>query len=212
LSEISLRNWWWVALTLGGKFEDFILKRTLIVGDVGVGKTRMTIQILGDALAKGYSKDITIIDMAPGSLVYEDRKIGGSISEMIELPREVRYLKPSMVWAPRLSARSPGELLSMVEANRISIEPLLREFVESPTSILFINDVSIYLQSGCYKAVIEALEASKTFIGNGYYGGSLSFDYGTGISRVERYLMDLLIKKMDHVINLSEAYENRPQI
>ncbi len=192
-------------LTLSSKFKDYILKRTLIVGDVGVGKTGMTIRILGDALARGYSRDITIIDMAPRTMVYGGRRIGGCIAEMMKLPGGIRYLQPSMVMAPRLSATSPGQLLLMVEANRKFIEPLLREFLDDPTPILFINDVSIYFQSGCYKAVFEVLEASKTFIGNGYYGGSLSFDYGTGVSKVERYLMDLLLSKMDIVINLSET-------
>lgn len=192
-------------LTSRCNFRDFTLKRTLIVGDVGVGKTKMTIQILSDALSQGYSRDITIIDMAPRTTVYGGRRIGGCISEMMRLPGGVRYLQPSMVMAPRLSASSPGQLLLMVEANRRSIEPLLREFLDDPTPILFINDVSIYFQSGCYKAVFDALEASKTFIGNGYYGSSLSFDYGTGVSKVERYLMDLLLSKMDIVINLSET-------
>lgn len=184
------------------RFKDCILKRTLIVGDVGVGKTRMTIQILCDALAQGYSRDITIIDMAPRSMIYGGRRIGGCISEMMKLPREVRYLQPSVIMAPRVSAESPAQLLRMVEANRKSIEPLLREFLDDPTPILVINDVSIYFQSGCYRTLFEALEESKTFIGNGYYGGTLSFDYGTGISKIERHLMDLLITKMDNVINL----------
>ncbi|MBS7652174.1 MAG: hypothetical protein QW638_05740 [Candidatus Bathyarchaeia archaeon] len=187
------------------KFDDLILKRTLIVGDVGVGKTRMTINLLCDALSKGYSRDITIVDMAPGSMVYQGRKIGGCISDMIKLPGGVRYLKPNRIMAPRITASSPGELLLMVENNRKSIEPLLREFLDDPTPILFINDVSIYFQSGCYKKVFEVLEASKTFIGNGYYGGSLIFDYGTGVSKIERHLMDLLISKVDIVINLSES-------
>ncbi|MBS7637458.1 hypothetical protein KEJ49_00990 [Candidatus Bathyarchaeota archaeon] len=181
------------------------MKRALIVGDVGVGKTGMTIRILCDALSKGYSRDITIVDMAPRSMEYQGRRIGGCISEMIKLPRDVRYLQPKGIVAPRLSASSPSQLLLMVEANRRSIEPLLREFLDDPTPILFVNDVSIYFQSGCYKAVFDALEASKTFIGNGYYGSSLSFDYGTGVSKVERYLMELLLSKMDIVINLSET-------
>ncbi len=193
----------------GDRFRDFLGKRSLIVGDVGVGKTKMTLTILRDALAQGSSRDISIIDMAPGGLLYGGRRIGGRISEMINLPVEVRYLHPPRVEAPRISARSPGELLRMVEANRASIEPLLREFIDDPTPILFINDVSIYLQSGCYRAVFEALEASKTFIGNGYCGDSLSFDHGTGVSKVERYLMDLLIEKMDLVISLSETPEKR---
>lgn len=186
-------------------FRDFALKRTLIVGDVGVGKTKMTVQILSDALSQGYSRDITIIDMAPRAMVYGGRRIGGCISEMMKLPGGVRYLQPPMVAAPRLSASSPGQLLLMVEANRKSIEPLLREFLDDPTPILFVNDVSIYFQSGCYKAVFEALEASKTFIGNGYYGSSLPSDYGTGVSKIERHLMDLLLSRMDIVINLSET-------
>jgi hypothetical protein len=69
--------------------------------------------------------------------------------------------------------------------------------------MLFINDISIFFQSGSSKAVLSTIEASETFIANGYYGKYFAFDHDTGVSKTERDLMDLLASKMDKVIDLS---------
>jgi hypothetical protein len=49
---------------------------------------------------------------------------------------------------------------------------------------------------------MEALDACETFIANGYHGDSLSEDRGTGVSKIERDLMNRLASRMDVVINL----------
>jgi len=69
-------------------------------------------------------------------------------------------------------------------------------------SILFINDTSIYLQSGDYETILSTVRAADTLIANGYYGRTMEFDFDTGISMVERELMDKLIMSADIVIKL----------
>ncbi len=71
-------------------FNDVVGKNVLISGDVGVGKTKLTIELLEEAVALGLSAKITIIDMAPATVYIEGRKIGGKLVEF--------SLKLSWLW------------------------------------------------------------------------------------------------------------------
>jgi len=170
---------------------------------VGAGKTRLTARLLEEAVDLGLSKEITVIDMAPRTQEIRGRVVGGRLSEVTEACGRVRYLAPRRVETPRLSASSAEELLRMVRLNAERIGPLLEEYLRRPTPILFINDVSLYLQSGSIDPVLRALRRAETFIANGYYGEYFAReDHGTGISRRERELMDLLASQVDIVIRL----------
>lgn len=177
-------------------------KKALIMGDVGTGKTKLTVELLEEAVELGFSRMITVIDMAPEAEVVEGRTVGGRLSEFTRSHREVRYLMPPKVETPRLTASSAEELLSLARLNVERIRPLLEEYVAAPSLILFINDISIYLQSRSVDTVLRAAGRAETFIANGYYGGYFSQDHGTGVSRRERDLMDLLASHMDIVIRL----------
>jgi hypothetical protein len=151
---------------------------------------------------QGHSGEITVIDMAPGTEVYEGRSIGGRLPELTDACRHVRYMSPSKVETPRLRAKTPGELLRMARLNEERIKALLDEYLERPSPILFVNDVSIYLQSGLIDLILLTANRAGTFVANGYYGERLSADLGTGVSERERALMDALASEMDLVINL----------
>jgi len=183
-------------------FKDIVGKKVLITGDVGVGKTKLTIALLEEAIALGLSAKITIIDMAPTTVYIEGRKIGGKLVEFSEKLRAIRYLTPQRVETPRLSAKSTRELLHLVNLNEKRIRPLLKEFVETPTSILFVNDISIYLQSGFDEPILSVMRSSETFVANGYFGSTLHSDFETDVSSTERRLMKKLADTVDIVINL----------
>ena len=183
-------------------FNDVVGKKVLISGDVGVGKTKLTIALLEEAVALGLSDKITIIDMAPATVYIEGRKIGGKLVEFSEKLSDVRYLTPLRVETPRLSAKSMRELLNLVDLNEKRIKPILKEFVETPTSILFVNDISIYFQSGFVESILSVMRSSETFVANGYYGSTLQSDFETDVSKTERRLMKKLADTVDVVINL----------
>jgi hypothetical protein len=189
-------------LSIQYAFKDFVGKNVLITGDVGVGKTKLTITLLEEAVALGLSDKITIIDMAPATVFIEGRKIGGKLVENFEKLRILRYLTPQRVETPRLSAKSTRELLHLVDLNEKRIRPLLKEFVATPTSILFVNDISIYLQSGFDESILSVMRSSETFVANGYYGSTLKSDFETDVSATERRLMKKLANTVDIVINL----------
>ncbi len=162
----------------------------------------MTAGLLDEAVEQGYSGEITVIDMAPETEVFEGRSIGGRLPELTDACRQVRYLSPKKVETPRLRAKTPGELLRMARFNEERIKSLLDKYLERPSPILFINDVSIYLQSGSIDQILLSADKARTFVANGYYGEQLSADLGTGISERERALMDALASEMDLVISL----------
>lgn len=185
-------------------FQDFLGRKVLIRGDVGAGKTKLTAKLLREAIALGYSREITVIDMAPEMEIIDGKPIGGRLLES-DRPRDIRYLAPLRVEMPRVKAASAEELRHLIHLNAERIRPLLEAYLKAPTPILFINDVSIYLQSGCLHPLTDVIESAETAIINGYYGEYLAEDLGTGISEVERRLMEYLASSMDIVINLGSA-------
>jgi hypothetical protein len=183
-------------------FSDLVGKKSLIMGSVRTGKTRLTVELLEEAVGLGHAEDITVIDMAPETELIGGKSIGGRLEEFTEACRKVRYLAPDKVETPRLRAASPDHLLSMVRLNAERIGPLLASYLNTPSPILFVNDLSIYLQSGSADQVFAAAQLAETFIANGYYGEFFSSDHGTGVSEKERELMGLVASRMDVVIRL----------
>ena len=186
----------------GHSFTEFVGKKILIIGDVGAGKTKLTLELISQAVEAGYAKDTTIIDMAPATKLVKGKKIGGRLLEIMEMLEQLRYLTPIRVETPRLSAEDADHLLHLIKLNHDAILPLLQDFINKPSTVLFINDISIFLQSGSSEAVLSTIETSETFIANGYYGKYFAFDHDTGVSKTERDLMDLLASKMDKVISI----------
>jgi len=174
-------------------------RKILILGDVGSGKTRLTAQILDSLLEKISVNDITVVDMSPTTVT----GIGGRLSSYTSNALKVRYLAPEVVRAPRIEGKNRDEVISLAEFNKKVIAPLLHEFIRRPTSILFINDLSIYLHVGDVEMIIKCLELSDTVVANSYYGNALFNDKGSNISVREKKMISLLISKFDEVFNLS---------
>jgi archaellum biogenesis ATPase FlaH len=176
--------------------------KVIILGEVGTGKSSLTLKLIRQAIELSKVGEITIIDMAPSTATLEGRRVGGRLVEMSDLVRQVVYLAPTEIKAPRLSAHSSEELIQIVSRNKQLIDSAIRAYRKKPTPILFINDLSIYLQSGDISSILELINLPKTLIANGYYGTSLDHDLGTGISKLERSMMDRLCQSMDLIISL----------
>jgi len=183
-------------------FKKFLKKKILIVGDVGSGKTKLTANLLDQAVDMGYSRKITVIDMAPPTMRVRGIRIGGTLAEITRSTLKVRYLKPAKVKAPRVTAKTPQELRKLAKFNRTAIDRLLTKYAQKPTPILLINDVSMYLQAGRLERILRVARKAETFIANGYFGKKLEEDLGTGISGREKTLMKRLMKEMDILIRL----------
>ena len=177
---------------------DLLGKRVLILGDTGTGKTRLTKRLLIEAIEEGHSQDITVIEMAPPSIELRGLSVGGVL--LNSTPPKLRILEGGEIKTPRLSARDGEEVLRLADYNRGVIEKLLEDFIRAPTKILFINDISLYLQRGDLEYLWKVLQKAETVIANGYIGEKLKDDLGTGLSAREGQLIEMLASRTDVVI------------
>ncbi|MEM2945285.1 MAG: hypothetical protein QW542_04795 [Thermoproteota archaeon] len=183
---------------MSSSIREVLGRRILILGKMGSGKTKLTAEILDRLLEDADPSWITVIDMSPTTVP----GVGGRVSTYTSNVFKARYLAPKVVRAPRIEGRSREEVLSLAEFNRMSIEPLLQEFLTKPTPILLINDLSIYLHSGDVSKIVECLELSNTVVANSYYSEILMDDKGSGVSEKEKKLLDMLMNKFDRVLRI----------
>ncbi|RLG71799.1 MAG: hypothetical protein DRO23_11440 [Thermoprotei archaeon] len=181
-------------------------RRTLIMGELGSGKTLLTLKLVLNLISNGYGRHITILDFAPKKI----GNIGGRFLDFGFNPSRVfAYLIPSKIYTPRISAKSPQELLDLALRNKKNIEEVIFKYLANPTDILIINDITLYFHAGSLELIDECMMVSKTFIANAYYGEKLSFDYGTGVSAKEKSMVLELLKYMDNVVVLKRKKRGR---
>lgn len=158
---------------IGG--QDWLGKRLLILGDVNTGKTTLCRSILEDFCRLGLGRQIVIVDLAPHipeELSFEKGLpgVGGSLR-----PPEgcgVIYMAAHLD-APRLSSTSEAEAMAKARANREIIEELFCRMDLERREILFVNDVTMYLQAGTAEDLIARFGLADTLVVNGYLGESL---------------------------------------
>jgi len=173
--------------------------KTLIVGDVGAGKTAFTRRLLMEAVDQ-VSDMITVLDFAPPAQKLKGVDIGGYLLE--DGHPKVRCLYSRLIKTPRLSAEDGDELIRLASHNRKITESLIARFLDAPTDTLFVNDASIHLQQGNIRELWKAISEASTVIANGYMGSTLNPDHGSGVSKRENFKLRLLIARMDRVITL----------
>ena len=182
--------------------EDILDKRTLIIGDVGTGKTRLTAELINGLIERGFGEYMTIIDLGPSL-----GRVGSTLAQYSRNIVRLRYLRPSKIYAPRLTAISRDELNEYIMWNYSESRRLFMEYVKSPTDILVVNDLSIFLHRGTVSEVIRFIKHSDTFIGNAYYGKAIVDKFGLGLDEVEKSRVEELLNYMDNIINLNWRVE-----
>ena len=171
--------------------------KVLILGEVGAGKTKLTADLLRGLLEVYEAREITVIDMAPP----RRGGVGGRLRSY--LPEiQLRYLESREIIPPRLMGRTAEEVLAFAKANYEALRPLVYRFLEAPTKVLVINDLSIYLHAGPLDDILACIAKAETFLANSYYGRRLEDDKGSGLSARERSAVEALAKHMDLVIYL----------
>jgi hypothetical protein len=168
----------------------YLNRRTIIVGDVNSGKTTLTTGILEHFLNAGYGPQIAVLDLSPKPV----QGIGGKLS--LASDTSVLYLT-AHIHAPRLMGTDAAHTLRLAEENARTIETLFEKFTCQPRDILFVNDATLYLQSGSLTLFLETLSVSSTHIINCYYGHTFA---DSELTQRERELTDTLITWSDEVI------------
>ncbi|MCS7103900.1 MAG: hypothetical protein NZ992_08505, partial [Candidatus Korarchaeum sp.] len=114
-----------------------------------------------------------------------------------------RYLRPEGLHAPRLEGRDSEEVLRLARINESIAKPLLLIFLQEPTRVLVMNDITIYLHSGDLSLILDCISSSETFLGNAYYGKGEFDDKGSGLNERERELVEELMRRADVILKLS---------
>lgn len=174
-------------------------RKTLIRGEVGKGKTSLLSHLLVEAIEAEKTNSITLIDMAPGERYSGGRKVGGKLA--IPASLVVRCIAPERIVAPRLEGTTAEEVVRLAMQNASILEPCLAQYIASPTPVLFVNDLTIYLHCGRIELIREAITLAKTFVGTAYWGDFFD-DKGSGINARERLLLGKLIGLFDVVVDL----------
>ncbi len=180
-------------------FSELRGMKTLIVGDVGAGKTTFTRRLLMEAVDQ-VSDVIMVLDFAPRAQKVKGMDVGGYLLE--DSHPKIKCLYSKLIKTPRLSAKDGDEVIRLASYNREITESLITKFLDSPTDTLFINDASIHLQQGNLRELLNAMSIASTVVANGYMGSTLRPDHGSGVSERENFKLRQLAARMDRVIEL----------
>lgn len=171
------------------KLANYWGKRILIIGDLNTGKSELTAGLLDQVLVSKRAKT-ALLDLAPELTM----GIGGKISVP---PNPFLSYYTTTIIPPRLTARSSEEAEAYALQNAKAIEALFTYYMKNPCEVLFINDVSLYLQAGDLGKLLSVLGTASTVIMNGYFGSGLG---GGKLGKRERQQMKGLQKTCDQVI------------
>ena len=181
-------------------FDDFIGAHTILYGEANTKKTYYTakfVQYLTD-IKKINPKEIYILDFAPQLSNIRGLKIGGKIEDFF--PQSImcnNILFEGEIIPPRLNANNKNELYQYAQMNYEKTFEILEIFNEVPTSFLVINDISIYLQLGNKKYLLDTIKQASTFFGNTYYGSSIKRNFAKLFSKKEKHSVKFLLKRVD---------------
>lgn len=181
-------------------FDDFIGTHTILYGEANTKKTYYTakfVQYLAE-IQKINPKEITILDFAPKLSEIRGLKIGGKIEDFYPQSLKCKNITfEGEIIPPRLNANNKKELYQYAQMNYEKIHEILEIYNEEPTSILIINDISIYLHLGNKKYILDTIKQASTFFGNSYYGSSIKRNFALFFSMKEKRAVKYLLKRVD---------------
>ena len=184
-------------------------KKILVIGDVNTGKTTLCKRWLAELCQQGLGARIALLDLAPTisrELALQRGIVGAGGELRAPAGSEVLDLRATLE-PPRLSSSSEGEALEKAERNAQLIETLSCQ-LEPQRDILFINDVTLFLQARSAASLTEAVgfDRRTTLVVNGYRGERLG---GGALTRHETAEMGELEKAFSNpgkVVTLTHRY------
>ncbi|MFW9987064.1 MAG: hypothetical protein ACFFC3_00210 [Candidatus Odinarchaeota archaeon] len=181
-------------------YEAFIGHKTILYGETNTKKTFYTAKFVQNLIELYHidPKEISILDFAPPYSIIKNVKIGGKIKDFYEdSVKCINFSFEGEIIPPRLNAKNLTELYENACENFKKTYKILSLFNDNPTSILIINDISIYLHIGNKIFFLESIKKAPTFFGNSYYGSSITSDFASLFSRREKRSVEYLIEKLD---------------
>ena len=168
---------------------DLLGKKMLVMGDINAGKTTLCRQWLARLCAQGHGGRIVVLDLAPDipPALAQARGLAGAGSYLLPPPDSDVLDLRTHLHAPRLSSATEAEAEEKAAENARAIEALFDQLPPSGSGrdVLFINDVTLYLQAGFAADLLGNLGKADftTLVVNGYWGQRLG---DSALSRRER--------------------------
>ncbi|MFX0032972.1 MAG: hypothetical protein ACFE8V_10785 [Promethearchaeota archaeon] len=184
-------------------FQKFIGQYTLLYGENDTQKTYLTSKFVEYLmkLENVEPKEISIIDFAPKLTYIDNLKIGGRIKDYFKDSKNCNYIKyKGEIIPPRLRADNKEDLYKNLCHNYKITSNILQIFNENPTSILVLNDLSIYLHLGSKDYILRTIFKTNTFFGNSYYGYSIKKNFSKLLSIKERKRVEFLTRHLKNAI------------
>ena len=159
----------------GIHLEDYLNRKTLILGDVNTGKTTLTREVLEALCRRDLGERIAVVDMAPEipEELARQRGLSGVGGKLVPTEGQGILYLGGHFEPPRLSSKTEEEAMEKARQNQRIGEGLFRKLDGQSRAILLINDVSIYLQAGTVENLTRWLDQAVTVIANGYWGKRL---------------------------------------
>ena len=186
-------------------------RRILVIGDVNTGKTTLCQRWLNELCQQGLGARTAVIDLAPtiSRELALQRGIVGAGGEL-HAPAgsgvlDLRtHLEP-----PRLSSSTENEALEKAARNAQRIDALLGR-LEPQRDILFINDVTLFLQARSAASLIKSARFDRrtTLVINGYRGERLGGGALTRHETAEMAELEKLFAEQGEVVRLTHRYDS----
>ena len=175
--------------------DEPIGKKLLVMGDVNVGKTTRCRQWLQSLCKQGLGPRIVVLDLAahiPPAMA-QARGLVGAGGYLVP-PSDCGALDlRTHLAAPRLSSATEAEAEAKAARNAQAIDALFAQLPPpgSGRDVLFVNDVTLYLQAGQASDLLAHLGRADfgTVLVNGYWGQRLG---DSALSRRERKQTEIL--------------------
>ena len=160
-----------------------------LAGNPNAGKTTLCRQWLARLCAQGQGGRIVVLDLAPDipPALAQARGLAGAGGYLLPPPDSDVLDLRTHLHAPRLSSATEAEAEEKAAENARAIEALFDQLPPSGSGrdVLFINDVTLYLQAGFAADLLGNLGKADftTLVVNGYWGQRLG---DSALSRRER--------------------------
>lgn len=178
--------------------------KTIVYGGLASGKTRLTARLLTEALSVEEPLSIRVLDFAPPRFKAGGLEAGGRLSDHSGEFGDVQFFVAEDIVGPRMAGADAGQIWIQAWRNYLICKQKLEMCLESGGSVLFFNDLSVYLHLGSTKYFLRGIDAYETVIGNTLLPVDELDDKGSGLTEVEKRKVMLVVGAFERKLRLSK--------
>jgi hypothetical protein len=176
--------------------------KTILYGGLSSGKTLLTAQLLQQASEIEERSSIRVVDFAPPRFRVDGREIGGRITDFGSHIDGVGYFVAESVTGPRSMSEDSLGVWSRAWNNYQVCSEQLEGCFQSDGSVLFFNDLSLYLHFGSPTFFLRGMHSFETVVGNTFLSDDQMDDMNSGLTDIEGRKVSVVLHGFDYRIRL----------